>query len=108
MEAARPLIFDILRGVADRALPLRPDFVACAAPGSLFIFAVNSDREAAVGALIEGQSVTLRTTEPSARVTVVVAGVHRDFAGQEWDLRHVDDGQRRRSHEFWQQEWRLG
>ncbi|MEP6671713.1 MAG: hypothetical protein ABJF10_21310 [Chthoniobacter sp.] len=113
-EGARPMVFDVyqVETISQRVLSddfegqlaLRPDFVASAVPESLFVFSVAPDYPSPFACRIRENHVCVLTKERAARVTVVVAGIHRDFP--DWDMPHKTDAQREKSRAFWGQEWR--
>ena len=106
-EGARPTLFDVIRGPAGW-LRIRPELIAAAVPGSLYVFSAVPHTPCALGAYIFDQAVfvdhNLQLPLEAVEVTVVVAGIHRDFP--DWDMPLVSDAQRERSQAWWGQEWR--
>lgn len=83
---------------------LRPEFLESCAPDSLFVFSVVAARPVAVGACIDATGMLVTEAADRCPVTVIVAGVHKDFPG--WDLPQVSDEAMARSRRFFNQEWR--
>jgi hypothetical protein len=135
LEGAQPMIFDIYRTRGESTLDLRPDFVASAVPGSLFVFSAVADVPCTVGCRVEGAQVMVRVGcgphERSAPDSGEAAGLPVPVQAQsslesneltqpgvtvtvagvhrhfpDWDMPHRSDAEAQRSWDFFNGEYR--
>jgi hypothetical protein len=106
------MIFDVYRaasgtnGRKEATLELRPDFVASAVAGSLFVFSAVPDEPIPIGCRVEDGQVIVSLDYPiglAVNVTIIVAGIHRHFP--DWDMPHRTDAEAQKSWEFFNGEY---
>lgn len=102
MEGTRPYFFDLMTVCVGESY-IRPGLLVATIPESLFLFSLVPDRPCRVCGRVAGAKIAIESTDPSATVTVVIAGINKDFP--DWNMPQRTDAERDKLWKFLGQEW---